>query len=206
MTNILLVVSSPREGASLSSRFAIQLANALKSGRNDVQITVRDLASPTIPHIDKAYVEGRVLPPEDRTPEQSKAVGLAEQLIAELSTADAVVIGSGMINFSMSSLLKAWFDHVIWPGVTVKFTDTGVEGLIKGKKVYLVAAAGGVYADDAMATLDFQMPFLRHLLAFIGLTEIEEVRVEGTAFGPDALDAVVSKTIDEIGRIVAKAA
>lgn len=206
MTSILLLLSSPREQASLSSRFARELTGALKTSKEEIKIAVRDLSGSPVPHIDIAYVEGRFLAAEARNPKQAKAVGLAEELVSELVLADILVIGSGMINFGVSSLLKAWFDHIIWPGVTIKYTDTGVEGLVKGKKVYIVAASGGVYSDGTMATLDFQLPYLKHLLTFIGLTDIEEIRVEGTAFGPDAVEALTAKTAETIGKLVRKAA
>jgi FMN-dependent NADH-azoreductase len=90
-------------------------------------------------------------------------------------------LGSGMINFGPSSQLKAWFDHITWPGVTFGYSAAGrPQGLLTGKKVYLVTAAGGVFSEGDWAPFDFQTGYLRHLLGFIGLTDIEIIRVEGT--------------------------
>lgn len=164
-----------------------------------------DLAANPPPHITPAYIQGRVTAPEDRTPEQAQAVQLAQQLVDELKAADVIVLGSGMINFGPSSQLKAWFDHVTWPRVTFGYGDTGPKGLLTGKKVYLVTAAGGVFSEGPWAPLDFQTPYLLHLLGFIGLTDVDVVRVEGTVLGPDAAQAAIAKTETAIQALLAKA-
>lgn len=206
MPNILLILSSQRGEASLSTRFATELVEGLKSRVAGSLLSVRDLARSPIPHIDTAYIDGRTKEPAARSPSEAKAVARTEELIAELSAADIVVIGSGMINFGVSSLFKAYIDHVIWPGVTVKYADKGAEGLIKGKKVYVVTASGGAHSDGLMKTCDYQTAYLKHLLNFIGLTGIEEIRIEGTAFGPDAAQAVIDQTSLTVRELVGKAA
>ncbi len=204
MRHILLITSSPSGEPSFSTRFANELAQALsRDGKG--RVTVRDLAADPLPHIGPAYVQGRVTPPEARTPEQAAAVDLAQRLVDELKSADTVVIGSSMINFAPSTQLKAWFDHVLWPGVTVQFSATGATGLITGKKVYLVTAAGGHYADGMMAPLDFQSGYLKHLLGFIGLSDVEQLRIEGVAYGPEAVQSATAQASSEIQRIAALA-
>ena len=205
MSHTLLVTSSPREGDSLSTRFATEIAEGIQA-RAGGPLTVRDLAANPPPHIAPAYIQGRVASPADRTPEQVKAVKVAQELVDELKAADVIVLGSGMINFSLSSQLKAWFDHVTWPGVTFGYGDIGPKGLLTGKKVYLVTAAGGVFSEGAWAPFDFQTSYLLHLLGFIGLTDVEVVRVEGTVFGPDAAKAVIANTETAIKALLAKAA
>jgi FMN-dependent NADH-azoreductase len=197
MTNILLITSSPRSAEGLSSRFAAEIAERLKA-RSGAALTTRDLSAEPLPHITPAYINGRMAPPESRTREQAQAVGLAEALLNEVKAADTIVIGSGMINFGPSSQLKAWIDRITWPGITFKYDENGPKGLLSGKKVYLVTASGGVFSEGQYASFDFQTNYLLHLLRFIGLTDIELIRVEGTAYGPDAVKAAVASAEAQI--------
>lgn len=205
MRRTLLVTSSPRGADSLSTRFATEIAEGIQA-RAGGSLVVRDLAANPPPHITSAYIQGRILPPEDRTPEQAKAVQVAQQLVDELQAADVIVLGSGMINFGPSSQLKAWFDHVTWPRVTFGYGDTGPTGLLTGKKVYLVTASGGVFSEGTWAPFDFQTNYVLHLLGFIGLTDVEVVRVEGTVLGPDAVNAAIDKAATTVTALLAKAA
>lgn len=206
MTNILLVTSSPRGAEGLSTRFATEIAEGLK-GRLGGTVSTRDLAANPPPHIAPAYIQGRVTAAEARTPEQLNAVGLAQELVDEVKAADVIVLGSGMINFGPSSQLKAWFDHITWPGVTFGYSAAGKpQGLLTGKKVYLVTATGGVFSEGDWAPFDFQAGYLRHLLGFIGLTDIEIIRVEGTVFGPEAAKAAIAATEAQVRAVLAKVA
>lgn len=206
MSHILLVTSSPRGSEGLSTRYAGQLAAQLAALRPATTLTVRDLAADPLNHIGEAYVVGRATPPEARTAAQVEAVQLAEELVAELAAADTVVIGSAMINFGPPSSLKAWFDHVTWPGVTFRYVGHSVEGLLKGKKVYLVTAAGGKFSEGPLAAWDHQSGYLKHLLGFIGLTDIEHLRVEGTAHGPEATQAAVASADKALQLLLTQAA
>jgi len=206
MSHILLVTSSPRGSEGLSTRYASQLAKQLAAQRPGATLTVRDLAVAPLNHIGEAYVVGRTTPPDARTPAQAEAVALAESLVAELTAADTVVIGSAMINFGPPTPLKAWFDHVTWPGVTFRYAGNSVEGLLKGKKVYLVTASGGVFSEGPMAAWDYQSGYLKHLLGFLGLTDIEHLRVEGMAYGPQAAEAAVASADKALQSLLAQPA
>lgn len=206
MHHILLVTSSPRGSEGLSTRYASQLAKQLAAQRPGTALTVRDLSATPLNHIDQAYVVGRATPPDARTAVQAQAVQLAESLVAELADADTVVIGSAMINFGPPSPLKAWFDHVIWPGVTFRYAGNSVEGLLKGKKVYLVTASGGDFSAEPLAAWDYQSGYLKHLLGFIGLTDIEHLRVEGVAYGPEAVKAAVASADEALQSLLKQAA
>jgi FMN-dependent NADH-azoreductase len=187
MTHALMLLSSPRGQASLTTQLASALADRLTS-EPGATLKIRDLAAEALPHIDPAYVVGRMLPPEQRTPAQAEAAARAEALIDELTAADVVVIAASMINFAPSSTLKAWIDHVVWPGRTMVPSRSGPKGLITGKKVYLVVASGGVYSSGPMEAADFLVPYLKHILGCIGLSEIETIRAEGQSFGPEAAE------------------
>ncbi|MGQ8632001.1 FMN-dependent NADH-azoreductase [Agrobacterium sp. DKPNP3] len=206
MTNILLVTSSPRGSEGLSTRFSREIAEGLKA-RLGGSLMTRDLTSNPAPHIGQAYIQGRVAAPEKRTPEQVKAVTLAQELVEEVKAADVVVLGSSMINFGPSSQLKAWFDHITWPGVTFGYSEAGSpQGWLTGKKVYLVTAAGGVFSEGEWAAFDFQTGYLRHLLGFIGLTDVDIVSVEGTVFGPEPAKAAIAATDAQVRAVLEKAA
>ncbi|MCX5543783.1 FMN-dependent NADH-azoreductase [Paraburkholderia sp. CNPSo 3076] len=205
MSHILLITSSPRGADSLSTRFASEFAQRLREQHPGSTLTIRDLYSDPLAHIDEAYVVGRTLAPDARTPAQAEAVGVAEALIGELAAADTVVIGSGMINFGPPTQLKAWFDYVTWPGVTFKYDNSGVEGLLTGKKVYLFTAAGGVFSDGPYAPLDYQSGYLKHLLGFIGLTDVEHLRVEGVAYGPEAAKTAIANAEAAVQSLLSEA-
>jgi FMN-dependent NADH-azoreductase len=197
MTHILMLLSSPRGQASLSTKVASALADRLTS-EPGATLKIRDLAAEALPHIDPAYVVGRMLPPEQRTPAQAEAAALAETLIDELKAADVVVIAASMINFAPSSTLKAWIDHVVWPGRTMITTPNGPQGLITGKKVYVVAASGGVYSSGPMAANDMLVPYLKQILGCIGITDIETSRAEAQSFGPEAAEKGAAAAMDQV--------
>ncbi len=198
MTNILLLNSSPRGDASLSGRVAAEIITQLKAHSPDAAIVSRDLTAGALPHINDSFIIGRTLAADKRSNAQNDAVALSDTLIGELSISDVVVIASPMINFSVATTLKAWFDYVLRAGVTFKYSEKGPEGLLKGKKAFVVVARGGVYSQGPMKAMDFQEPYIRQLLGFIGITDVTFVPVEGVAFGPDAAAKAEMAAIDSI--------
>ena len=205
MSHTLLITSSPRGAESISTQIATELAKSIEA-RSGSSLTIRDLAANPAPHITPAYIHGRVTPVEARTQEQAEAVKIAQTLVDELQAADVIVLGSGMMNFGPSSQLKAWFDHITWPGVTFSYASGAPKGLLTGKKVYLVTATGSVFSEGPNAPFDFQTTYLLHLLGFIGLTDIELVRIEGTMLGPDAAKDAIARAETAVHSLLAKAA
>ncbi|WP_275234981.1 FMN-dependent NADH-azoreductase [Pantoea ananatis] len=205
MRNILLITSSPRGSESLSTRFATQIARGLKAQRGG-SLTVRDLVASPPPHITQDYTEGRTKSPDSRTPAQNTAVERAGELVDELCAADIIVIGSGMMNFGPSSQLKAWIDNITWPGLTFSYATGAPQGLLTGRKLYLVTAAGGVFSQGDYAAFDFQTRYLLHILGFIGLTDAELVRIEGTVLGAESAQAAVASAEAAVESLLARAA
>ena len=196
--NILLITSSPRQTSSLSSKVALELVEHLKREQPGAKVTVRDLARDPPPHIGDDFAAARMLRTEPSS-EQQKALALSDALIDELKAADTIVIASGMINFSLPTTLKSWFDYIIRPGKTFRYTPEGrAEGLVKGKIAYLVEARGGIYSQGALKAFDFQEPYLKLLLGFIGITEVEIIRVEGVALGPAVMEKAVTDAIAQV--------
>jgi FMN-dependent NADH-azoreductase len=152
------------------------------------KVVVRDLAQSPPPHVGQAFVTGMYASPEQRTPEQAKAIAFSNALIDELFAADTIVFAVPMHNFGLPSTLKSWIDHISRRGRTFTFSSNSPEGLVKGKRAILVLASGGIYSNGVMKPFDFAEPYLRAVLAFIGITDVEVVRVEGvanSAIGPE---------------------
>jgi len=205
MTNILFVTTSPRGEGSLSTQVAKSLLEELEAEHPGAEIVTRDLGAVPLPHIGPDLLGGFFSDAAGRTPAQKAAVATSDELVAELKAADIVVIASAMINFTITSTLKAWFDHLARAGITFRYTDEGKpEGLVTGKKVYVVLATGGVYSTAPLDAIDFQAPYLKHMLGFMGMTDVEVVRVEGSIFSPEAAEQAVA-TATEKARAVAHA-
>jgi FMN-dependent NADH-azoreductase len=120
-------------------------------------------------------------------------------LVDELMAADTVVIAAAMINFTIPSTLKSWIDYIARPCRTFSYSESGPKGLVTGKRVFLVVARGGVYSDKKQ--FDFQLPYLLHVLAFVGMTDVEVIDIEGTAFGPEAAERAVAAVRVAVGTI-----
>ena len=101
-----------------------------------------------------------------------------------------------MINFNISSTLKAWIDHIARAGRTFSYGAEGPKGLVTGKKVYVVIASGGVYSDGPAAAFDHATPYLKTALGFLGMTDVEVIRIEGVAMGPEAEAKAISSALD----------
>ena len=199
MSQVLLITSSPRL-ESHSTRVARNLAERLASPAGS-RLTLRDLTRQPLPHIDDSFAVARNMAPNLLTSAQKSALSLSDSLLQELFAADTVIIAAGMINFGIPSSLKAYIDHVVRPGVTFRYGEKGPEGLVKGKKAYVVVARGGVYTEGPMQAFNFQDTYLKAALGFIGITDVEVIAVEGIAFGPEAAQKAVSTALARVEAI-----
>jgi len=186
--NILHITSSPRGSASYSSRVAADVVEELTAREPGATVTLRDLARAPLPHIDDDFVAATRSQPQ--TERQGALLAQSDALVDELVAADIVVIAAPMINFTIPSNLKTWIDYVARAGRTFSYSEAGPKGLVTGKQVILVVARGGVYSDKP--AFDFQVPYLRNVLAFLGMTDVEVLEVEGTAFGPEVAEKAVA--------------
>jgi FMN-dependent NADH-azoreductase len=200
MSSILLLTSSPRS-ESLSTTIATELAEKLKAQNPGSAIVRRDLAANPLPHIDDLFTAAIRKPAEARTAQESEAVKTSDALVNELLAADTVVIGTGLINFNIYSSLKTWIDNVARAGLTFKYTENGPVGLATGKKVYIVLASGGVYSQGPAAPLNHAVPYLKSVLGFMGITDIETIYVEGLAFGPEAAEKAIGAAKSRVEEI-----
>ena len=184
MTNVLLLTSSPRGDASYTAQVATELAHKISGAT----VTVRELWREMVPPLDPGFVHAAYTPADNRTAEQREALALSDTLIAELKATDVLIIASGMINFGVPSTLKSWIDNVTRRGMTFRYGEAGPEGLVTGKKTVLVLATGGVYSQGPMAAMDHQEPYLRSVLSFLGMSDIETILIEGVSMGPEVTE------------------
>lgn len=203
MKKILLITSSPRGEASHSRDVAHRLVHRLNASHGETSLVERDLSSQPLPHIDTSFVQAVFTPEESRSDAQKAQLALSDDLVDELMSADILIIASGMINFGISSQLKAWIDHIARAGKTFTYGEKGPAGLVTGKKAYLIASSGGIYSSGPMAQYNHQDTYLRSVLGFLGVSDVETIYVEGVSYGPEQLDAALSKADAAIESIVA---
>jgi len=200
MKTILQVNSSLNGAAGHSSRLADALVAWLREAHPEAQLVVRDLARDPVPHLD-AERFGAFLS-QARSPAQQAVAAYSDRLIAELKCADVIVLGVPMYNFGVPSQFKAWIDHVARAGVTFRYTEKGAIGLLTGKKAYVVATRGGVYAGTRT---DSETPYLRQMLGFLGIRDVAFVYAEGLALGEASKDTALAAARDAIHRIAPEA-
>jgi FMN-dependent NADH-azoreductase len=181
--NILQINASARREGANSTRVADSIVARLQAANPGAALTLRDLAVTPHPLLDEAALGALFTPADQRSAEQAARVALDDALIAEIQAHDTIVLGVPMYNFGVPVQLKSWIDAIARAGVTFRYTANGPEGLLKGKKVYVALARGGLYRDTPS---DSQVPYLRSVLGFLGLTDVHFIYAEGLAMGPEA--------------------
>jgi FMN-dependent NADH-azoreductase len=192
---ILQVNASARSAGANSTRLADSITARLRAQNPGAAVRLRDLARNPHPVLDEPALAALFTPAAQRTGEQAARVALDDALIAEVQAADVVVLGVPMYNFGVPVQLKTWIDAIARAGVTFRYTEQGPEGLLKGKKVYVALARGGLYRDTPA---DSQVPYLKSVLGFLGLADIEFVYAEGLAMGPEAASKALSEAESRI--------
>jgi FMN-dependent NADH-azoreductase len=189
MSHLLQINSSVFSQGGQSSQLAAQYVATWKTSHPGASVTLRDLATDPVPHLDGARVGAFFTPADHRSPEQKDVIAYSDALIAELRAADTVVISAPMYNFGIPSTLKAYFDHVARAGETFRYTANGPIGLLTGKKVVIFSTRGGLYQGTPR---DTQSPYLREFLGFLGMTDISFVTAEGLALGDEQKAAALA--------------
>ncbi len=195
MTTILHLNSSVRSNGSISRQLTSEFVEKLKAAHPGAAVIERDLAKDPVPHLTEEMMGAYFTPADQRTEAQRNTVKLSDDLVGELLSADIVVIGAPMYNFSISSTLKAWIDHVARAGLTFKYNEQGVPvGLVHGKKFFVFTSRGGVYSSGPAKALDFHETYLRGALGFLGITDVTFVNTEGVAMGEEAASKAVASS------------
>jgi FMN-dependent NADH-azoreductase len=196
MTNLLIIDSAATGDASVSRKLTAEVADRLGERDPSIHVVRRDIGASPIPHLTAETVGA--IRGVARTDEEQRALALSDALIAEVKDADLIVIGAPMYNFGMASTLKAWFDHILRAGVTFRYSESGPEGLVKGKKALVIESRAGLYSEGPAAAMDHQEPHIRTLLGFMGVTDVTFVRAEKLAFGPDAAASAIAEAVEQI--------
>ncbi len=188
--NILQINASARREGANSTRIADMVAQRLLQRDPQARLSLRDLAATPHPMLDEAALGALFTPADKRSPEQAARVALDDALIQEVQAHEVLVIGVPMYNFGVPSQLKNWIDAIARAGVTFRYTESGPQGLLTGKTVYLALARGGRYRDTAA---DAQVPYLKTVLGFLGMKDVRLIYAEGFAMGPEAAAQAVAQ-------------
>ncbi|MCV2889396.1 FMN-dependent NADH-azoreductase [Ruegeria aquimaris] len=175
---VLHIDASARRQGSTTRELSGDIVRRLTPAR----IIRRDLSTP-LPLLTEAWVNANFTPADSRTEEQRKTLALSDQLVQELKDADTIVIGLPIYNFSVPAAFKAWIDLVARAGVTFAYSENGPKGLLTGKRVILAVASGGTQVDS---DIDFATGYVRHVLGFIGITDVSVVAADRMAVDPEA--------------------
>ena len=179
--NTLVILSSILGERSNSKQLADHLIARVKAANPASAIKVRDIGAQPIPYFDGNTAGALFTPAESRTVEQQRLVELSDSLIAELMDADRIVFAVPVYNFNLPAQFKSYLDHLARAGVTFRYTPEGVpEGLVKGKQVIVLTARGGKAEGTPSDTMT---PYLRQMLAFLGMTDVTFIAAEGMAMG-----------------------
>jgi FMN-dependent NADH-azoreductase len=200
MKKILIVEVSPRGESSASREVTKILLERLNAAFPGSKFTRRDLANDKLPHLDDSTLKAIASKIPAEIEANKPLATRSDALTAEFLDSDLVVIATPMWNFGIPSLLKAWIDLIVRPGRTFNYNEAGVTGLAKGKKAILVLASGGVFSDGPWKPWDFVEPYLRQILNFVGIEDVQTVRVEGLNIPVLAGTAVAnaSKSVEKL--------
>ena len=198
--NILQVNSSARTEASHSTKLANALVERIRADNPGATLVLRDLSRTPHPPLDESTLRALFTPADQRTLEHAVRVALDDALIAEIQAADVVVLGVPMYNFGVPAQLKNWIDAIARAQVTFRYTATGPEGLLKGKKLYVALTRGGLYRNTPT---DTQVPNLQTIFSFLGMTDVQFVYAEGLAMGPEAEQNALASAHSQIEELLA---
>jgi FMN-dependent NADH-azoreductase len=200
--NILHIDSSASDSAvSHTRRLSSELVERLKTANPSATIVYRDLVANQLPHVDMTIRHAWTAENTGDT-KLAETMCRSKALVNELKAADVVVVGSPMYNFTVPSTLKAWVDHVAIAGQTFSYTAEGPRGLLNGK-VYLVLSSGGIYSEGPFAAYDHLSTYLEVIFNFLGILDVEVIRAEGIAYGPEQDQAAMANAAQRIEAIVA---
>ncbi|QEC74661.1 FMN-dependent NADH-azoreductase [Mucilaginibacter ginsenosidivorax] len=197
MKKILHIIASPKGENSFSIRLGNAIIDKLRAADPGSTVQVHDLTKHPFPHLEEATLAAFYTPAAEQTAATRAALQHSDDAIAELMAADVIVIGTPLWNFGIPSVLKAWIDHIARAGITFNYSETGAEGLVKGKTVYVAMASGGVYSSGPYQVYDYVPTYLKGVLGFMGMTDLHVFRAEGLAY-PGQAEAALQRGINAI--------
>jgi len=199
MKTLLVINSSASREGSVSRTLVEEAVARLLETNPFAEVVRRDLGTTPVPHLSIETLSGVRGTPATEVEKQARA--LSDELIEELRAADTIVIGAPMYNFGITTSLRAWFDYVLRAGETFSYSEAGPKGLLSGKRVIVIESRGGLYSEGPAQAIDFQEPYLRHLLGFVGITDVTFVRAEKIGYGPEARNAALAQAKTQISAL-----
>ena len=196
---LLHLDSSILGDSSASRQLSRAVVEAWQAAEPSAQVTYRDLASDALSHLSAASLVAAGTPAELRNAAQQHEAALSESTLEEFLGADAIVIGAPMYNFALPSQLKAWIDRITVVGKTFSYGENGPQGLAGGKKVVIVATAGGVHSGQPSGAA--HEDYLKFVLGFVGITDIQVVRAEGLAYGEEPRAAAMQAAEQQVSEL-----
>lgn len=182
MSRVLVIESSARQRGSVSRLLTAEFISHWKIAHPADRFQVRDLAREPLPHLDELLLGAWTTPCDGHSAAERRTLERSNRLTEELRMADVLVLAAPMYNFAIPSSLKSWFDHVLRAGLTFRYAEQGPEGLLQGKRAFVLTARGGIYAGGG---LDHQEPYLRQVLGFVGIHDVTFIHAEGMNMGPE---------------------
>ena len=192
MNNVLVLKSSILADNSQTN----QLSDYFVSKLADKNVVIRDLAANPLPNFDATAATA--LRGQPTSAEENALLALSDELVAEIKKADTLIINAPMYNFHIPTQLKSYFDFIARPRVTFQYTEKGPEGLLKGKKAVVLAAFGGFHQNQPT---DLVTSYMKAILGFVGITDVQFVYVEGIGFGPEAVEKAQAQAKAEIDKL-----
>ncbi|KQZ64487.1 NAD(P)H-dependent oxidoreductase [Sphingopyxis sp. OPL5] len=193
MSHILRIDASARNSGSTTRQLTDQLVARLVEQGYGAAVTQRDLALTPPALLTENWVGANFTDDAERNDDQRAALALSDELIAELEAADTIVIGVPVYNFGIPAALKAWVDLIARARRTFRYTETGPEGLLKGKKAYLVVASGGVPVGS---DYDFASRYMLQLLGFVGITDVQIIAADQQMVDGEAIARATASIAD----------
>lgn len=198
MKTLLLIHTSLQGSNSLSSALAGDYVLQWQARNPQGRMIARDLAAQPVPHLTAERFAALTTAADERDAAQRAVAAFSDQLVAELQSADEILIALPMHNFGIPSTLKSYFDHIARAGVTFRYTASGPVGLLTGKRAIVFATRGGIYRGTAA---DMQTDYMKKFLAFLGIEDTRFVYAEGTAMGDQARDDGIRSARQQIRKL-----
>lgn len=192
MATLLRIDASVNPGSSLSKLLSEEFVTKWLASNVGGKVIERDLSQQMIPHLSSDMVAAMF------SGEPTSTLDLSNALIEEIQSADEIVIATPMYNFGIPSNLKAYFDHIVRAGVTFRYTESGPQGLLQGKKAAVIVSSGGDYRSGPASSMNFVDGYLKTILGFIGIDQVELIHAAGTAMGDEALNQAKNEALTTI--------
>ncbi|MBV6639888.1 MAG: NAD(P)H-dependent oxidoreductase [Cyclobacteriaceae bacterium] len=198
---VLHIDASLRQAGSVSREMSQAFIDHLKKEKN-IEVDRLDLATEKLDHITQLYAEAMYAMPNQYTPEQEKELEISNGLVDRVMDAELMVIGTPTYNFGIPSNLKTFIDLTVRSGRTFMYTEAGFEGKLGDKKVVVINSRGLSYAEEETSGNDHVTGYLKTILGFVGITDVQFVHLDPTFFGEEATNAAKARAKEEFATIV----